>query len=84
MCIPCIGPGTRSWGRLASQRAENAFTRAKDGPFGSVSWAGNWGAATKRRVGSTNDGPIANRPQVTNLPHKCFRINTGVEGFWRV
>jgi hypothetical protein len=35
-------------------------------------------------VRSIESGPITNRPQVANLPHKWLRINTGAEGFWKV
>jgi hypothetical protein len=66
---------------IALPSKQKAFTRAEDGPFGSVSWAGSLGRMC-RRVQKVR--PITNRPQVANLPHKCFRISAPVEGFWKV
>jgi hypothetical protein len=34
-----------------------------------------------KRLSLHRDGPITNRPQVVNLPHKCFRIDVRVENF---
>jgi hypothetical protein len=57
-----------------------AFTRVKDDPFGSVLGTEALDEEGVRSTEKTKNGPITNRPQVTNLPHKCFRINVRHNG----